>query len=789
MATADTEKKEPERIYIGGLDPPRLTAQHVLDRFQSMTSQSNTVEIQNVESKSDKPYFHVTAVSTSAVAPAAGDGDDEKPPSSSPTALQVLTSTFNNVKWKGCRLSVQAAQPHFLERLEQEHQERRKEKEDQAKAEKEAEMKEASSSSSSPSVPPPAAEGEVEAGMGEEETPPVVIKSKIPRRLRIRRKFGDAAYHVDQKPWCVEGWSTFTFAMGKQRKRVERHQQEKKEASKLMGRNMIMPVPLMHRAIHIRFDEGGDYGHHVDDDSNEEHSPILAETSDDDDDDADVSSSEESQSASEGKHDPYLGDNKDEALANNQSYAWSDEEDNDEAPVEEMSKDSNSVVSEESEPKLLPDATDPSKENDEDEMESDAGSRSQNLTEERLEASAPNENASKSAVQDAPPPAENTAYQWSSDEDSSDTDNDDTESKYHNRPLVPVTQSDEFAAGLDLNEDEDSENHAEEDKDYEAFYLAKPTSFKNGDLSNDVTGNLNILSSLFPEVADAQPAVVKLSSNPDIEEVKDNAKQTQTGFGASGIMLRYDPNDASTQQFEIAAENPEDNPQIAAQGDSNKEPPASSSDESLEEAENATKDEPKKEDSKEDYSQDQPVLVYEQKKLEDVFKQARDSWRGGQPAEKDSSPTAGNSSGGAFSFGFDLGVPEPPKAKESQAPGGFSFGFALPQDSGPGSSKTDDNGAEGQNLEPSSSEILAPSFKVPEKRIRGFLFPVDAIEKYKSSFFSANNGNEIIKDLEAFRNDFEVKEAWKKERNALTLDWKRKRKHAQSRIQKKMKIR
>jgi hypothetical protein len=46
-----------------------------------------------------------------------------------------------------------------------------------------------------------------------------------------------------------------------------------------------------------------------------------------------------------------------------------------------------------------------------------------------------------------------------------------------------------------------------------------------------------------------------------------------------------------------------------------------------------------------------------------------------------------------------------------------------------------------------------------------------------------------MKDLEDFRSDGEVKEHWIKQRQTLTLDWKSKRKHAMSRIQKRMKFR
>ena len=97
-----------ERIYLGGLDPPNLTAQHVLARLKDMP-----IDIQKVEDHPEKNFCHVTALCK----------DEE----GSKTALELISARYHNVKWKGCRLQVQAARPHFLERLEEERRQRREE--------------------------------------------------------------------------------------------------------------------------------------------------------------------------------------------------------------------------------------------------------------------------------------------------------------------------------------------------------------------------------------------------------------------------------------------------------------------------------------------------------------------------------------------------------------------------------------------------------------------------------------------------------------------------------------
>ena len=99
-----------ERIYIGGLDPPRLSAKDVMNRLESLDDieLGSTVTKQDDDDENHKSFFHLTAIS-------------KKPTAS---ALEIISKKYHNVKWKGCKLAVEAARPHFLERLEEERRKR-----------------------------------------------------------------------------------------------------------------------------------------------------------------------------------------------------------------------------------------------------------------------------------------------------------------------------------------------------------------------------------------------------------------------------------------------------------------------------------------------------------------------------------------------------------------------------------------------------------------------------------------------------------------------------------------
>jgi len=194
-----------ERIYIGGLNPPQLSGVDVFNRLKSIEK----IEIESADTKKKDHYLHVSAVCLDA-------GD---------SALSIISRMYHNVKWKGCKLVVEAAKPHFLEVLEKE----RTQKIDAM------------------------AGSNIDLSTSEERRRKTSQKEndQIPRRLRIRKKYGDTAVHVDTKPWTVDSWHYFNRARSKLQERAEKRS-IKSDSSKDVE---LAVFSLTHRAVHIRFSE------------------------------------------------------------------------------------------------------------------------------------------------------------------------------------------------------------------------------------------------------------------------------------------------------------------------------------------------------------------------------------------------------------------------------------------------------------------------------------------------------------------------------------------------------
>eukprot|EP00934_Nitzschia_sp_Nitz4_P005988 Nitzschia sp. Nitz4//scaffold57_size113557//53453//55516//NITZ4_003993-RA/size113557-processed-gene-0.157-mRNA-1//-1//CDS//3329554852//5978//frame0 len=684
-----------ERIYIGGLDPPHLTAQHIAERIKLLP-----IEIRTIEDHKDRPFCHLTVVPK----------EDSHSSSETTTALEIIASKYHNVKWKGCRLHIQEAKPHFLERLAEERHER------QQRLEEANAMKEAT----------------VDEDVHVEEH----IAGSIPRRLRIRRKFGDEAHHVDTRPWSVESWSNFSRAMAKQHKRAVKYVYQKH------ANPHVMPPPLMHRAVHIRFEhkDGVDHSHFQ--------APKIDYV------DKDASSStdmEEPEIQVVVENAPEIVKAPEELPKADAGYQWSSDEDD---------SDDSSAAMAQQRPFRPPSQT----------GEFNAG----------FDDEAPEEL-----------PKADAGYQWSSDEDDSD---DSYAVMAQQRPFRPPSQTGEFDAGIDDDNDVDQDDDEDDDMpqvDEEA---------KTSNLSNDVSGNLDILASLFPEVSAVRAAVPEEDQDDDsacVEKMKPATKekqnQNQPGFSSNGIMIRFDPMAASASQFEIEEEKltgepksetsePELSGPVVTETKDSDVP--STQDQEMEDS--TEKPEEKKEETQkpkqptnDEAQTDKPLYLYEQDKLEGVFRDARDAWQRQANVSTGAGTETGDATGGSgFSFGFDLGE----AADEEEEKGtntGFSFGFSIPE------SEDEQKGSDMDAQATTQEETL----KRPEKRVKGTSIPTESLQRYKMAFFAANNGVEIGKDMDRFHKDPRVTEEWKKERQNLTLDWKRKHKLAQSRIQKKMKLR
>lgn len=176
-----------ERIYVGGVDPPRLTVEELLSRITSDVK--GKVEVQEMSISSIYCHFNATSLQPGV------------------SALETIRKLYNNVKWKGCKIKVEAAKPHYLERLTKER---------------------------------------VERLVSLEEELPGRDPVPIPRHLKIRRGYGEESWKVDTKPCEVSDWSTFR----KMRTRLIEKQAQAKEK-----KNHGAKTSAWNRAVLLRFKE------------------------------------------------------------------------------------------------------------------------------------------------------------------------------------------------------------------------------------------------------------------------------------------------------------------------------------------------------------------------------------------------------------------------------------------------------------------------------------------------------------------------------------------------------
>jgi hypothetical protein len=782
-----------ERIYIGGLDPPRLKASDVIQRlkvldieileptFPNSVGAGSDVVDSDTDNDDDggvnsKCFFHLMAISK----------QDEV------SALDLIAKTYHNVKWKGCKLIVQAARPNFLERLVEERQQYQE-------------------------LLMNRKDGESHP----ENATTTTMSDMIPRRLRIRKRHGEEAYHVDTKPCDVDDWSQFSRALEKIKKRREKSfptvvgkklQFSRGPATDSVTATSSKATAFLNRAVHIRFEHKK---------KSKKNSTVVTDGKDDvqDKDSLEakhgtrrtgVSSSHSSSSSSSSV------DSDDSAEASpgrilvagveSSAYTWSDDDDyGDSITKEERSSTS-----------------------DEDEVDIRGHQGSQQITivekDDEDEASVSSEESDTGA-----PFADETFskrdYEWSSDDDEIDEalNSSDRPSKGKTtQSFRSVALNDEFTAGIEDDEGDDGSSENMETEDGLAV-IKNLDQYEGMGLDQDVEVNLNILSSIFPDVANAKAALQhpdnddSTASRKDINGKEQRQMSNQTGWGNNGLMLRYDPSKESAQKFVIDTS-------AAAQEGSDKD----GSDEGSN-VQGNTKDEGEDDEnssgsesssvSENQNKADSPVTtseslaksvpeerLYEQGKLEDVFRQARDAWQTPQIQQmagiedKIAGLSKSTDTAGSFAFGFDLGLAQPtgsqadaPAPKTPSQSGGFGFSFDL-----------EDNALISTRIEESNSDPIDPtgetSMEIPFANndhdkaaivpmVRRRHFPDKVLDSYVSLFFSMNDGKRMAEDPEGFDRDESVKEQWNKERQALTLDWKRKRKHAVVRLQKRKKFR
>jgi len=748
-----------ERIYIGGLDPPRLSGNDVLRRLKSI----NKIEIQSVvidnhndddikdgatddddvcDGNGNKPYLHVTVVSK----------DDN-------SALSIISKLYHNVKWKGCKLVVEAAKPHFLERLKQERQQRAKEMDILATY----------------------ATIDLNSDAWMDKT-----TGRIPRRLRIRKKHGDMAFNVDTKPWTVDSWHYFNRARSKLLERSKKHFTDTITNKKNSKDIRSAVTPLMHRAVHIRFTGEASPVHHQNQNSNSDTIDITSHKQENivenDNGTKDMGSSDESSSVLSSND----GDSSNEyddiekvssKISSSKRYTWSDDDSSSNGSITENNGASDETGYPGEKNLVLEHEVFPYNNHEKEEGEKLFQEVSMTLKEED--------------INDEP-------YHWSIEDKLSDINHDN-----------------------DSEEDEDpsSFNKNNIDKQFEAIKYSDTDNQRGDrnieyDLIGDVSSNLNILSSIFPDMIDAKPVNPNNGDDLDLDNPNINLCTNRNKSEANGIMPRYDPNAKSSRQYLVENMSIEqDGKDISHTNESFHN--NNSEDDTLVEDDcySITKEKlDKSVENKVDTTSAMIQDVYEQDQLENVFRNARDAWEGQESQtilENDNSAredSALSSRASAFSFGFNLSDNDNAKkqkeVEKNPTEDTFSFSFNIP-----GQAQVDSNTKESSSMiglstrkqkdveythgsitsrnESEATENVADDVVTPRRR--GLSLPEQDLKSFVDNFFGCNDGFRIMRDVDGFKNDHKERATWNRERQSLTLDWKRKRKYAITRIQKRMK--
>jgi hypothetical protein len=232
---AVSKSNETERIYVGGLEPDRLTVAQVLSRMRqiegleivsfddvSHTKADHLGTFFFVEART-KPNQQIKTDTLDEGVEGSGEIDPEQPQEikaqaiaatrSMPSAFDILASRYHNVKWRGCRLKIEHAKPHILAILSNERIERQ-----QLRLREQDDNLKHSPLSTYDKI------NEWAAGR----------PKKQQRELRIRRRRGEEAVCVDTKP---------------QRTTVGCRSDRFKQASSLISRK---------RGLHIVFDDNDD---------------------------------------------------------------------------------------------------------------------------------------------------------------------------------------------------------------------------------------------------------------------------------------------------------------------------------------------------------------------------------------------------------------------------------------------------------------------------------------------------------------------------------------------------
>lgn len=677
------------RIYIGGLEPTRLSVEEVLQRVKDHIPDSfGLVNVHYSKEPSTACYVQFTVVSISAQEKELNQSNQSQSDDVNieKSAFQLICKLFNNVKWKGCKLKVEQAKPHFLDRLRGEIQ-------DRLNAFHESENIDiVTSSNIVPSV-----------------------TTHIGRHLKVKKSYGEKYWKVDTKPLLVTDWNSFHNLRKLLRRKQQTYKQKiednknanlkdtkkQKQNSGIQDNKQLIQIQEPHcRSVHLRFnDDEKIRSKNLDQDTKlDSHDAI----SDDKSDEYTAVSSEDESETKQAKGVTTTSTNVAGSSSNKDSYCWSSDDDSSHSYVEPTNEDEKT-----------------------------------------------SENVHGQDYAD-----ENDTYYWS--DDNSSHENEVVEKDTVPRPLnSELTKANE----IDTNDG--------------IIDKITPSDPDVDDIGRDVAFNLSILSGIFSDTGKS------IESSKAGEKV--NERKINPGWNGAR-MIRYDPNSekvASESLIQIIPKDNNDeiidNPDIRVEQDDeiNQTSEEETTDEEMvdiDEKLNDTKSDPYDNDNVKQSGLEKNLLlnVYEQKKLEDAFRVTDDP------------PT--------FNFNFSLATSDTdssvlnaPNVNDVQLPS-ESFDLGAPQ------SSANDSIAMSTLID---DQLLPDAVnRISRKRKRRLVHDFldedsELLDHYvRFSYYSTLGEGEnikILQELESYRNDDAIAEAWNEHRKHLTADWKSKQKYASNR--------
>lgn len=338
------------RIYIGGLDPYKLTVDEVIQRLRQQLLlddddvSNNKYKIHDIFSSSQISsasyvHFTISVVNSSNNTNTINSGNELTPTTQSSSSggkqqqqQQLLLSPFDkvsklfhNVKWKGCKLKVELAKPHFLQRLREEIQQRTTTTNSNEQLDNDVndetttiknrdhhdEHRNDKSRITTTTVTSAIATSTTACSGTEKKikTDSESIQQLIPRHLRIKKGYGEERVKVDTKPCLVTDWKSFDLISKQMKVKRESYQklmnkhntnnkQQQQQQQKQQSSNKLLydskqntnsdtdqqKKAYFNRAIHLRFVDDSTNSNNVNNTSIINNNNSINDGSDNDDD-------------------------------------------------------------------------------------------------------------------------------------------------------------------------------------------------------------------------------------------------------------------------------------------------------------------------------------------------------------------------------------------------------------------------------------------------------------------------------------------------------------------------